>query len=142
MGRGLSTDVDSAAAALRQVLPLQWSSMRLLLWAAFGARTPRDRAHVDVHFHYCKETLHKMVRRRVMLPCPASRSLLLPAPPAPPAAPCCTLSCPPQPLPTLSHPLHPWAREKPAAVYTVSPWPSGSAVRDVSPTQCRHCCVL
>lgn len=72
MGRGLWADVGAAAAAVaRQVLPLQWSSLRLLLWAAFGARTPRDRAHVDVHFHYCKETLHKMVGLFVLLSRPS-----------------------------------------------------------------------
>ncbi|KAG2435060.1 hypothetical protein HYH02_012057 [Chlamydomonas schloesseri] len=39
-----------------QIIPTKWRALKLLLWAAV-ARTPQQRAHADVHFHFSRDTL-------------------------------------------------------------------------------------
>ncbi|PNW86213.1 hypothetical protein CHLRE_02g077451v5 [Chlamydomonas reinhardtii] len=39
-----------------QIIPTKWRALKLLLWAAM-ARTPHQRAHADVHFHFSRDTL-------------------------------------------------------------------------------------
>ncbi|GIL52883.1 hypothetical protein Vafri_8646 [Volvox africanus] len=43
-----------------QLIPIRWRALKLLLWAA-TARTPRQRAHADVHFHFSRDTLRKEI---------------------------------------------------------------------------------
>ncbi|GLI59923.1 hypothetical protein VaNZ11_001970, partial [Volvox africanus] len=43
-----------------QLIPTRWRAFKLLLWAA-TARTPHQRAHADVHFHFSRDTLHKEI---------------------------------------------------------------------------------
>ncbi|EFJ47329.1 hypothetical protein VOLCADRAFT_92100 [Volvox carteri f. nagariensis] len=43
-----------------QVIPTRWRAVKLLMRAA-TARTPRERAHADVHFHFSRATLHAQI---------------------------------------------------------------------------------
>ncbi|GIL83246.1 hypothetical protein Vretimale_11375 [Volvox reticuliferus] len=58
--RLLSLTVLSVTNGGWQLIPTRWRAFKLLLWAA-TARTPRQRAHADVHFHFSRDTLHTEV---------------------------------------------------------------------------------